>query len=228
MKNSVDGAIEKAFREQFGMKDKKRFELKGRNVVMADIIRKFIDRILKMDEQYVPFEVVSLEKEDNYERTLTIQPNGKSYKVRLGADIDRVDRKEGAVRVIDYKSGRDDKEIESVGKVFDRTPGTTYKPGRNKAGFQTLFYAWLYASKRGTSDTIVPGLLNMQELFQPDFDLRLTMGNKPLEDSRPYLQEFENHLSNLLSEIYGMDQPFDQTEDERKCTFCDFNGICGR
>lgn len=228
LKNSVDGAIEKAFRKHFGMGDKRRFELKGRNVVMAEIIRKFVIQILDMDEKYAPFEVVSLEKEENYKRQLSIQTDGKNYNVNLGADIDRVDRKEGTVRVIDYKSGKDDKEIVSVDKVFDRTPGSTWKAGRNKAGFQTLFYGWLYASKKGINDAIVPGLLNMQELFQPDFDLRLKMDGKPLEDARPHLENFESQLSQLITEVFSMEQPFDQTTDEGKCKFCDFKGICGR
>ena len=228
LNNSVNGAIEKAFRKHFGMGDKRRFELKGRNVVMAEIIRKFVDKILYMDERYAPFEVVSLEKEDNYQRSLAIKSNSKTYQVNLGADIDRVDRKDGTVRVIDYKSGRDEKEIESIEKIFDRTPGSTWKAGRNKAGFQTMFYGWLYASKNGTEDAIVPGLLNMQELFQKEFDLRLKMNGEPLTDARPHLEIFESKLSEVLHELYGMEQPFDQTEDESKCQWCDFKGICGR
>ena len=130
--------------------------------------------------------------------------------------------------MIDYKSGKDAKEIESIEKVFDPTPGTTWKKGRNKAGFQTLFYALLYTSNNGMAQAVIPGLLNMQELFQPDFDYRLTLGGNPLTDARPYLETFESKLSELLSEIFNTDQPFDQTEDERRCMFCDFKGICGR
>lgn len=228
IKNSVDGAIEKAFRKHFGMGEKRKFELKDRNVVMADLIRKFVMKIVNMDEAYAPFEIVSLEKEENYKRALAVEADGKTHHITLGADIDRVDRKDGIVRVIDYKSGRDDKEMVSVEKVFDRTPASNWKAGRNKAGFQTIFYGWLYASKKGETDAIVPGLLNMSELFQADFDLRLKMEGEPMQDARPHLPVFENHLSSLLSEIYGMEQPFDQTEDEKKCSYCDFKGICGR
>jgi hypothetical protein len=228
IKDSVDGAIAKAFRAHFGMGEKRKFELKDRNVVMADLIRKFVMKIVNMDEEYAPFQIVSLEREENYKRALAVQTNGKTHQITLGADIDRVDRKEGVVRVIDYKSGRDDKEMVSVEKVFDRTPASNWKAGRNKAGFQTLFYGWLYASKKGEEHAIVPGLLNMSELFQPDFDIRLKMDGEPLKDVRPYLSEFENLLSGLLSEIYSMEQPFDQTEDLKKCSFCDFKGMCGR
>ncbi len=228
IKDSVDGAIAKAFREHFGMGEKRKFELKDRNVVMADLIRKFVMKIVNMDEEYAPFEIVSLEKEQNYKRELAIEADGKTHRITLGADIDRVDKKDGVVRVIDYKSGKDDKEIVSVEKVFDRSSASDWKAGRNKAGFQTLFYGWLYASKMGNEDAIVPGLLNMSELFQPNFDVRLKMGGQAMEDARPFLPEFEKHLSQLISEIYSMEQPFDQTEDERKCSYCDFKGICGR
>jgi len=181
-----------------------------------------------MDEAYAPFSIISLEKEDKYERTFAISQSERTYQVRLGADIDRVDLKDGSVRVIDYKSGKDAREIDQIEKLFDTTPGTTWKKGRNKAGFQTMFYAWLYAAKHGESHAIVPGLMNMQELFQEDFDYRLTMNNSPLSDARPHLSYFESKLEELLKEIYDADVPFDQTEDDRICTFCDFKGICGR
>ena len=227
IRNSVDGAIEKAFRKHFGMGEKRKFELKDRNVVMADLIRKFVNKIIDMDEAYAPFSIVSLE--GKYEQIFPVQSsNGKTYNIRLGADIDRVDQKDGAVRVIDYKSGKDAKEIESIEKVFDSTPGTTWKKGRNKAGFQTLFYALLYTGNNGMGQAVIPGLLNMQELFQPDFDYRLTLGGNPLTDARPHMETFQSKLSELLSEIFNTEQSFDQTEDEIRCKFCDFKGICGR
>jgi len=228
LKSGVNGAIDKAFRQEFGMKDKARYEMKGRNVVMSEVMQKFVNRVLEMDEQYAPFEVVSLEKEDNYERVVQIQPDARPFDVKLGADIDRVDRKNGTVRVIDYKSGRDDKEIGTVEKLFRREKEKANDKGRNKAGFQTFFYAWLYNHKYGDQDAVVPGLINMQELFQPDFDEHLLMDGAPVTDVRPSLPLFEEHLQKLLEEIYGRSQPFDQTNDEQKCRFCDFKGICGR
>ena len=196
--------------------------------MIAEVIKKYVIRILDLDEQYAPFQIVGMEKDDNYMRTLPIRSNGRTIHVRFGAEIDRVDRKDGVVRVIDYKSGRDKREIESIEKLFDRRKVSNYKPGRNKAGFQTMFYAWLYASKFGTEDAIVPGLIGIRELFQEDFDFRLTLNEKPMEDSCVYLPEFEERFTALVHEVFDMEQPFDQTEDENTCTYCDFNGICGR
>ena len=72
------------------------------------------------------------------------------------------------------------------------------------------------------------GVVNMQEIFQPEFDLRLKMKGEPVSDARPHLPLFEEKLKELLTEVYSMEQPFDQTEELNKCRFCDFKGICGR
>ena len=227
MESSVDGAMEKAFKEEFGMKGKKRFEFKDRNVVMAEIIRKFVTQVIEMDKKYVPFEVVSLEAEDKYERLFEIHPNGKNLKVKLGADIDRVDKKDGTVRVLDYKTGRDETEIGSFENIFNPDVFYKYQAGR-KAGYQTFFYAWLFASKYGNDNAIVPGLINIKQFFQDEFDYRLKINGVPIGDSRTYLEQFELKMRELLEEIFNLDVPFDQTEDLKKCTFCDFRGICER
>jgi hypothetical protein len=228
LRNSVDGAIELAFKKHFNIKEKRRFELKGRNVMISEVIKKYVMRILDHDEEYAPFQIIGLERDDNYLRTLQVETNGRKIDVRLGADIDRVDRKNGLVRVIDYKSGKDKREIESIEKLFDRKPGTAYNAGRNKAGFQTMFYAWLYASKFGTKEAIAPGLIGIRELFQDDFDFRLTFKDEPMTDARDYLPDFESRFVSLVNEVFDMDQPFDQTEETTTCQYCDFNGICGR
>ncbi|MEP1033127.1 PD-(D/E)XK nuclease family protein [Ekhidna sp.] len=227
MESSVDGAMEKAFKEEFGMKGKKRFEFKDRNVVMAEIIRKFVKQVIEMDKQYVPFEVVSLEAEDKYERFFEILPNGKTTKVKLGADIDRVDKKDGVVRVLDFKTGRDETEIGQFDNIFNPEVFYKYQAGR-KAGYQTFFYAWLYASKHGQENAIVPGLFNIKQFFQPDFDYRLKTNGNPIADSRGFLPQFELKMKELLEQIFSAEEPFNQTEDLRKCSFCDFKGICER
>lgn len=227
LENSIDGAIEKAFKEEFGMKGKKRFEFKDRNSVMAEVIKKFILKVLAMDKEYVPFEIISLEAEDKYQRYLPIEVNSTTIQVQLGADIDRVDRKSGMIRVLDYKTGRDETEIGSFENIFSAEVAYKYKAGR-KAGYQTFFYAWLYASKYGTENIITPGLINIKQLFQNDFDYRLTMDGNPISDARMYLDTFEDEMKSLLEEVFSLEVPFDQTEDLAKCAYCDFKGICER
>lgn len=227
LESSINGAMEMAFKSEFGMKGKKRFEFEGRNVVMAEVIQKFVHQMLKMDRSYTPFEIISLEDEDKYERFIEINYEGRKIGVKLGADIDRVDKKNGVVRVLDYKTGKDETEIGSFDNLFRPESNQKYRLGR-KAGYQTFFYAWLYASKYGDSDTIVPGLINIKQFFQDDFDFRIKQGGTPINDARMYLSSFEDGLRGLLEEIFSPESSFSQTEDLRKCAFCDFKGICSR
>lgn len=225
LKSSVGGAIELAFRDHFKLKKKQKFEVKGRNVVLASIIERYVSKVLEMDESYAPFEIKSLEndRDGDYSRLLPVTVDQEVFEVSLKGIIDRVDRKDGTVRVIDYKSGKDTTEMKNLESVLDRDSAH-----RNKAGFQTMYYAWLYASKYGSEDRIIPGIFNIQELFVGDFDFRLKQNGRPVDDARPYLAEFEERFTNLLAEIYDRSQPFDQTENELKCVWCDFKGICER
>ena len=180
-----------------------------------------------MDESYVPFEIVSLEGEDKYEHFIEIDSNQGKTRVKLRADIDRVDRKNGVVRVLDYKTGRDETEIGSFENLFSHKNDQKNRRGR-KAGYQTFFYAWLYAAKYGDNVPIVPSLINIKQIFQTDFDYYLKIDNKPISDAGNYLPLFEQNTKKLLEEIFSPAQPFIQTEDRQKCIYCDYRGICER
>ena len=145
--------------------------------------------------------------------------------------IDRIDSKDGIVRVIDYKTGRDDKRIEDIPSLFDRD-----HEKRNKAAMQTLFYGLLFtSSKPGNTLPVMPGIFNSKEMFADQFDLRLKIrdpDNKnkylPLIDVRPVLNTFSLELTNILEEIFDLSVSFDQTEERKICSTCPYTGICHR
>ena len=58
--------------------------------------------------------------------------------VLISGKIDRVDRKDKILRVIDYKTGKDQLDFDSIASLFSR------EGKRNKAAFQTMLYALLY------------------------------------------------------------------------------------
>ena len=227
LESAVEGAMEKAFKEEFGMKGKKRFHYKDRNVVMSEIIKKIVYKVINADKEYMPFQVISLERENKYENYLKIEVGDRFYDIKLGAEIDRVDKKDGLVRIIDYKTGRDETEIGDLENLFKRDIETKYKNSR-KAGFQTFFYAWLYAQKFGRDNSIKPSLFNIKKLFQPDFNYSFTSHGEKIEDVRIYLESFEENLKLLLEEIYDLGTPFSQTEEIEKCSYCEYKNICER
>jgi hypothetical protein len=143
----------------------------------------------------------------------------------LGGTIDRVDRKDNEVRIIDYKTGKDKLDFESVASLFLRDDKD------RKAAFQTFIYALLYKTNRSVTAAdarIVPGLINRLNLFDDSFQFGLTLNKQHAYDINALLPEFEAHLKVLLEEIFNPTEVFDQTTIVEKCRYCPYQNICYR
>ena len=217
----VDTLIDKVFIESYHLEPGKSVEYEGQRLVVREVVKRFAHRILEMDEQYAPFDIELLEQGGLDYNVAIDRPPGS---VLLSGKIDRVDRKGDWVRVIDYKTGRDKLDFESIASLFERDSK------RNKAAFQTLLYALLYEVNRHprSAGKIVPGLINRMNLFETDFKFGFKIGKDFLENVEPHLPEFRNHLKKLLDELFDPKVPFDQTTDPELCKFCAYQRICYR
>ena len=228
IKNSLDPILLNEVGEYFGSQINEASELEGKVLLIYKLVRKFAARILDVDHYSAPFEIIALEYN---EQSLEIEisgPDGKSIEVGIKGVIDRIDRKDGKIRIIDYKTGKDLKQISELSKLFDRE-----EKRRNKAAMQVMLYA-LMQSKVTPEAQVVPGLYNSKELFEGDFDCRIQMKPvgkykyQPLDDISEYEEEFMDHLKELLEEIWDPAVSFDQTDDWQKCQYCPYAGICHR
>jgi hypothetical protein len=226
IREDINGALNKTFIKHYNIKNVKKFKLEGRSLIAADVLRKFMNKILDHDANYAPFKIIGLEAsaKEGYSLEFPIAVGEKTRKVRMQGIIDRIDLKDGKVRVIDYKTGRDDKNFTTVASLTDREDKK-----RNKAAFQVFFYSYLYYKKFPEgADTIEPGLFNSTDLFQKEFNWQIIQNKVNVKDFRQYADQFEQQISALLSEIYDPAQPFNQTEDVKKCEYCAYKEICGR
>ncbi len=228
IREMVPGVLNKTFIDHYGIKNEKKFKLEGRSLIAADVLKKFIYKILDYDKDYAPFRIIGLEasSREGYALDVPIAVNGESQKVRIKGIIDRLDQKEGKVRVIDYKTGRDAKDFESVESLIERENNN-----RNKAVFQVLFYSYLFYKKYPDDyQQIEPGIFNSRDLFDETFEWKIfDKGLKTgVNEYRNYHEQFELILKELLTEIYDPTINFDQTEDTKKCGYCPYKEICQR
>ena len=228
----LEKAVIDAFAAHFHWENKAEVQFEGRNLIVKEIIKKMATEILRNDERYLPFMIVSLEAEDGpYQTAIPVAGLDESERqVALKGIIDRVDKKDNVVRVIDYKTGKDNKRFENISGLFDRN-----NLKRNKAAMQTLIYAFLFhESTENKNSIITPGLYNARELFGNNFDLHLLIRDegtkkcRPIVDARPYFEELKAEMGKLLGEIYNPDLTFDQTSNLRTCGYCPYAGICHR
>ena len=202
------------------------FIFEGNNLLVRNILQKYIKEILKIDKQHAPFELVSLESRQLFPDDI---PLGKSgLKPGLKGTIDRIDRKEDYIRIIDYKTGIVDNLFKGIDSLFDRS-----NMKRNKAAFQLLFYCMLYA-ENNPSETlkIVPGLYGMRSVFNEKFDFRLICKTdkeaETVTNARIFLPDFKEKLGLLIDEIFDKNTAFSQVDDQKVCEYCPFITICNR
>jgi CRISPR/Cas system-associated exonuclease Cas4 (RecB family) len=221
---TIEDLLDRVFKEKYHLDADKAVVYEGQRIVVKEVVKRFAREILKKDRAYAPFEMLGVEsRKDTYSIRLDLEGNPE---VLISGSIDRTDRKDDIIRVIDYKTGKDD--INFTGAVRDLM---SRELDRNKAAFQTMVYALLFyknAKKLGDAVKVVPGLMNRLNLFEDNFMFGLRKDKVYVDDATPLLAEFEEGLKSLLTDIFDPAIPFDQTPDEKKCKLCPYREICSR
>lgn len=217
----VDKLIDEVYTANYNMEPGKKVEYEGQSVIIQKLVKSFAVRILEEDKAMAPFTMEAVEAEGLLHRVKISHAPG--YAV-LGGKIDRVDRKDDLLRIVDYKTGSDKLDFEGVASLFDRNDKK-----RQKAVFQTLLYGFLYHTNfpLKANDRMLTGIMNRELLFS-NSRFGLTLNKEQVENVIPLMTEFNAHLTALLEEIFDPAVPFDQTQELANCKFCPYKSICYR
>ena len=220
----IDQQIAIAFSEKyFKKKNKTIVQLEGNNLLIATVICKYILQVLKTDKQHAPFRYIN--SEDRCSIQYPIQ-NG-NCSVNLKGFIDRIDEKEERLRILDYKTGSGSLEFKSLDEVFEHN-----KDKRPKFVLQTFLYGILYKEK-AQGKVMTPGIYYMRDVFKDGFDTELHYKpekniNETVTNFNIYEEEFREHLTACLDEIFNPEIAFVQTENVKVCQYCPYIGVCNR
>lgn len=215
-KSLIDRSITEAIGKEL-FKDNN-FVLKGENLLMFEIIRKYIIKIIEYDKKIAPVKLLGIE--ESHYTDLKISKDGVEYKVSVGGKIDRIDEVDSVIRVIDYKTGKSDSEIKKFDILFAEKDG-------NSACFQTMIYSYSYMKSTDCQKVIQPCVYGATSIFTKDFKPQFKFNNSDLT-IQEYETEFIEKLENLIVEIFNAEVPFSQARDVKKCVYCEFNSICKR
>ncbi len=203
---SADQYIDRAIREQYGIEPD---QLQGEDIIIADVLRELLKRILASDRQDAPFRIISLE--DKYVSTFRATDN---LEVMLEGKFDRVDEKNGTVRIIDYKTGKVRLSYKDLNELFSNPD--------KKALFQLYFYNLLYKSGHPESTTKA-GIYLASSLSG---GINWPKNETAFSDESN--EKFKELLGSLISEIFNRAIPFSQTNDIKRCEYCPYTHICRR
>lgn len=197
-------------------------DVTGRNLVVTDVILKYVMKTLQRD-----MELLDLENVDSFEvlgREVRVQ--GEFCGQKFKGFIDRLDSfHPGQVRVVDYKTGKvldDDENItdgnaeEIAEHIF--TPDVKDRP---KIALQFFIYDLLVQDHPlAKGKDIYNCVYSTSRLFKDP--------PKSVPRNETFFKAVSGRLEETLKEMYSVEIPFRRTSDEKVCEYCDFKMICGR
>lgn len=218
LQDYVDAAFKKLF---FNVPQNERPEYNGVQLINSAVIVRYLKQLLQNDLRYAPFTFVASEKE--VDEPIDIHTPKGVIKSRIGGIIDRMDSKDGTLRIVDYKTGGDADTPPNVESLF--------VPDKKRSNyvFQTFLYAAIMCRKQTLK--VAPALLYIHRAATETYSPVIQMGEprkpkEPVEDFSKYEEEYRERLQILLEEIFNPEENFTQTEIQEKCTYCDFKALC--
>ncbi|MGF1926188.1 MAG: PD-(D/E)XK nuclease family protein, partial [Bacteroidia bacterium] len=219
-RKTIARLIAKAFNYVMTKKEESSLAYSGMQKVVLAIVEAYVNIILNKDEEDAPFTILSLEQEIKTE--LEFELSGKMEQVRLYGFIDRVDERNGVVRIIDYKTGGDKLNFSTIEKLFD-----TNGKNINKALIQTLIYTYAYERQSGRQN-VEPSLFVVKTMT--DGKVHFQSGRSVLSDA--FLEEikplFFAQLQHKVAELFDLTVPFKASEVPDNYTYSIYKTLFGK
>ncbi|WP_433779422.1 PD-(D/E)XK nuclease family protein [Flavobacterium anhuiense] len=178
---------------------------KGRNLLAFEVAKRNVSNFLKMELESVKnneaIQIIALEQ--TFERQF-VHPK-LPFPVLIKGNVDRIERRDGKIRIIDYKTGK----VEKSNVVLKTWEGLTQELKNDKI-IQVLAYAFMYEKEAGELPIEV-GIISFKNLksgflpfgFKEEKDLNVLITSQILNS---YLEE----IANLLAEIFDVHIPFEE------------------
>jgi CRISPR/Cas system-associated exonuclease Cas4 (RecB family) len=220
LENEIRKAIAKHYFKEKGT-EKKPVKIEGKTLLIFENTKTFLKQLLKIDSELAPFTLESLE--ESYNTELQINLNGNLQEIFLGGKIDRVDRVNGKLRILDYKTGNVDiLEFKNLEELFEKD-----LKKHKKEILQALIYTFVLSRKRPNESDFQPVIYSLRRFFDETFSPDISWGK--LDFSFQEIEpSFLENLKILVQEILSPDKVFTQTPHVEKCLYCPYKKICQR
>lgn len=179
---------------------------------------------LRMLETIVDFEQKEMERrkkentvcrieaiESSFEADIDHERLGIPFPMKIRGKADRVDREQGFIRIIDYKTG----SVEAKDVTIDTSVRKTFEKASGKT-IQLLFYTYMLASQGHAPENIRAALFSLKK-FSSGWQYLSDGQSQAL--SGEMLDEFEEQLALCAREMIECSH-FSHNPESRYCEYC--------
>ena len=178
---------------------------KGRNLLAFEVAKRNVHNFLKVELEGIKagdaIKIIALEK--TYERVLT--DPGLPFPVLIKGNVDRIEERNGNIRIIDYKTGK----VEKASVTLKTWRGLT-EDIKNDKIIQVLAYAFMYETL-AESKPIEAGIISFKNLksgFLP-FNFKEDRDSEMIIDEI-IMANYKVQIVTLLQEILDKNIPFQE------------------
>ena len=185
-------------------------KLTGRNRIIYEVSDSFLSKMIAMDHDLIKEgrELIILSTERHLSTPIEVPQIGV---IKLHGTVDRIDKLDGMLRIIDYKSGKVEKG--NLGLDPDSFELLRDDYSKSKA-FQILMYSYLYLTNEPDQDEVTAGMISFKNFQNGFIPFSLKKGRSYQEEpvSRDILNKLEEQLQNLLIELFDPEKPLEEKE----------------
>ena len=188
----------------------------GYNYLNKLTIDKLFDNYLKYEETDIQTHELAIL---NVEHRLHTRLNVNGIDCVIAGKADRIDRHDGIVRIIDYKTGLIKENDVKVPNQIDSVADIPEK------AMQLLIYKYLYLKEHPEIDpNMVTAALFGLKNQRVCFDLKVEHPDL----NNDFVRTMDQWLGDVLASLLDRSQPFTQPQGAKvkPCHFCDFKRIC--
>lgn len=205
--NSCFSKIDQEVTNQFKEVYKEGEIKKGRNLLAFEVAQRNVTNFLKMELEALQnnesIKIIALEK--TFERLL--EHPSLPFPVLIKGNVDRIEIRNGKIRIIDYKTGK----VEKKNVVLSSWDGLTDDIKNDKI-IQVLAYAYMF-EKEAQGLPIEAGILSFKNLKEGFLPFSIKNGKDVNETIDPtILHDYVAQIVLLLNEIYDQEIPFEEKE----------------
>ena len=178
---------------------------KGRNLLAFEVAKRNISNFLKVELESIKngdaIKILALEQ--RFERIL--EHPSLPFPVKIGGSVDRIEERDGKIRIIDYKTGKVEKGSITLKSWKDLT-----KDIKNDKIIQVLAYTFMY-EKEANGKPIEAGIISFKNLKSGFLPFNFKEGkeeNTVIDDDT--LNNYLEQIVLLLNEILDMNIPFEE------------------